>query len=287
MAGTLSKFDVTTGQQLSSVPITNANGGGAIGLTGMAVNPLTNILYGVSVVKTKSGGNTVAGSLLTIDPTTGKATVLGRLTLNTVSLQVSDIAFAPDGTLYGWEAQVPTDMSGSPLQSYQLATINITPGSNAGHMTNVGGGTQSSTAGGGLALSPTNSNVFYLSNSGTDPDFGTLDSVNRSTGTITTGPSISGAPKNGTLNSMKFFGNTLYAVNSSIDPNEVNESGQPDENHLVTVNLVNGAVTDLFRIPFNNVDAMVFLPVPEPSTLGLLVFGAVGSVALLIYRRRR
>jgi hypothetical protein len=86
---------------------------------------------------------------------------------------------------------------------------------------------------------------------------------------------------------MKFFGNTLYAVNSSLDPNEVNENNQPDENHLVTINLVNGAVTDVFRIPFNNVDAMVFLPVPEPSTLGLLVFSAVSSAALLIYGRRR
>jgi hypothetical protein len=114
-----------------------------------------------------------------------------------------------------------------------------------------------------------------------------LDTVDRITGAITQGPAITGAPKTASMNALAFFGNTLYASNSSQVSTEVNENGQPDEVHLVTINLVNGAVTDLFRFPFNNVDAIAFAPVPEPSTLGLLVLGAMGSGALLIYRRRR
>src|SRR4051812_4985706 len=136
VAGTLYKFDVSSGQQLSSIPVTNASGGGAIGLTGMAVNPLNGTLYGVSVTKTISGGNTVGGGLFTINTTTGKATLLGALKLGGGASQVGDIAFSADGTLYGWESRDP----------FSLCTISLT--GTVGTMTTIGNSGSATTSGG-------------------------------------------------------------------------------------------------------------------------------------------
>ena len=276
-AGTLYKFNLSTGQQLSSVPITNVSGNGAIGVTGLAFNPVNGVLYGVSVNNTDLG-NTVASSLLTINPTTGKATVLGRLTLGSAFAPVSDISFAPDGTLYAWEARSP----------FSLATVGLS-GAQTAKLTTVGNSGLAGTSGGGLALDPSDPNKFYLAPMGADPDFGaTLDTVNRQTGARTTGPALTGAPKLGSINSMAFFGNTLYAVNSSQDPEEVNDNDNlPDEIHIVTINLVNGAVNDLFRVKIANIDAIAFAQIPEPSTIALLVSSAAGAAALRFYRRRK
>src|SRR5205085_4413632 len=125
---------------LSSVPITNASGGGALGITGLAFNPMTGVLYGVTV-RDVTGGNTVAGSLVTIDPNTGVATVIGALGFDASShpLAAGDISFAADGTLYGWESRSP----------FSLCTINLTTGA----LSTVGSSGLSSTTGGGLAFS--------------------------------------------------------------------------------------------------------------------------------------
>ncbi|HJT82258.1 MAG TPA: PEP-CTERM sorting domain-containing protein [Chthoniobacterales bacterium] len=274
--GTLYRYNASTGQQLSAVPITNVSGNGAIGVTGLAFNPLNGLLYGVSV-HSVAAGNTVASSLLTINPTTGKATVLGALTLGAASAPVSDIAFASDGTLYGWEARSP----------FSLATIGLS-GAQTGKLTTIGNAGIGFTTGGGLALSPTDPNTFYVSATGADPDFGgRLSLINRQTGAGTAGPSLTGAPKLGSINAMAFFGNTLYGVNSSQDPEELGDDNLPDEIHIVTINLVNGAVHDLFRVKVFNLDAIAFAQIPEPSTVALLATGAVGAVALRFRRRRK
>src|SRR5437764_11843863 len=70
IAGTLYQVNSTNGDLISSVPITNASGGGAIGITGLAFNPLNGTLYGVTVRDTSNaatGGNTVSASLVTIN----------------------------------------------------------------------------------------------------------------------------------------------------------------------------------------------------------------------------
>ena len=291
-AGSLYTFDVATGSELSApVAITNASGGGGIGITGLAFNPVTGDLFGVTVRDTSSG-NTVAASLVKIDPATGVATVIGALGFDTNQqpLAVGDISFSADGTLYGWEARSP----------FSLATINLTTGA----LSTVGPSAFTTTVGGGLAFSPVATpdgkaaGTLYLSATGASPapspspsnnTRGTLDTVNRNTGAVTKGVTLSGAPndfgpfpsQNGSINALAFDASgVLYGANS--------DQFAPSSVDLVTINLVTGAIIDLFGLP-NNTDAIAFKfePVPEPSTVGLLIFGAVGSAGLLYYRRRR
>jgi len=274
-AGTLYQVNSTNGDVLSMVNITNANGGGAIGITGLAFNPLNGTLYGVTVrdvTDAATGGNTVSGSLVTINTTTGAATVIGSFGNNQA---IGDIAFSASGNLYGWEARTP----------FSLATISLT----TGVATTIGNSGSTNTTGGGLAIDPTTGKA-YVSFTGATPGAtrGTLDQVNLGTGAVTVGPALSGAPNdfggqqgNGTMNSLAFNSSgVLYAANS--------DQLSPANVELVTINLVSGAVTDLFGLP-ENTDAIAFrlTPVPEPSTAGLILFGAVGATAVGFYRRRR
>src|SRR5437763_13942664 len=64
-AGTLYQVNSSNADLISSVPITNASGGGNIGITGLAFNPVDGTLYGVTVRDT-TNGNTVSASLVTI-----------------------------------------------------------------------------------------------------------------------------------------------------------------------------------------------------------------------------
>ena len=273
-AGTLYQFNVATQTQTSSVAITNASGGGAIGVTALAFNPTNGILYGVSSRST-ANGNTLASTLLTIDPVTGVATVIAPLSGSGTTPGVGDATFASDGTLYGLETQ----------GTLSLATITLS-GPNAGHLNTIGNSGLTNILGDGIALSPTDSNTIYSSNSGVDPSVpGTLDTFNRTTGALTTGPTMTGAPfPLGSLNALAFFGNTLYGSNSNqhnpqdtLDPNVVD---------LVTINVVSGAIHTEFQLP-QFTDAIAFAPVPEPSAVSLLILGAAGSAGIAIRRRRR
>ncbi|MFL6514648.1 MAG: PEP-CTERM sorting domain-containing protein, partial [Chthoniobacterales bacterium] len=190
------------------------------------------------------------------------------------SQAIGDIAFASNGTLYGWEARSP----------FSLATISLTTGA----VTTIGNSGSNNTTGGGLAIDPTTGKA-YVSFTGATPGTtrGTLDQVNLGTGAVTVGPALSGAPNdfggvqgNGSMNSLAFNSSgVLYAANS--------DQQLPSSVELVTINLVSGAVTDLFGLP-DNTDAIAFqlTAVPEPSTTGLILFGAVGAAAVGFYRRR-
>jgi PEP-CTERM motif-containing protein len=276
-AGTLYQVDSSDGDELASVPITNANGGGLIGITGLAFNPLNGTLYGVTV-RDSTAGNTVSASLVTINTTTGVATVVGSLGSNQA---IGDISFAANGTLYGWEARSP----------FSLATINLTTGA----ATTVGSSGTSNTTGGGLAINPTTGNAYVsftgAASSGPNPPDaarGTLDRVNLANGSITIGPTLTGAPNdfggnqdNGTFNSLAFNSSgVLFGANS--------DQLLPANVELVTIDLVTGAVTDLFGLP-ENTDAIAFqlTAVPEPSTAGLILLGAIGAAVLGYYRRQR
>ncbi|MFL6514738.1 MAG: hypothetical protein ACJ8M1_06925, partial [Chthoniobacterales bacterium] len=193
-AGTLYQVNSSNADLISSVPITNASGGGNIGITGLAFNPVDGTLYGVTVRDT-ANGNTVSASLVTINTTTGVATVIGSLGNGQA---IGDIAFASNGTLYGWEARNP----------FSLATISLTTGA----VTTVGSSGSNNTTGGGLAIDPTTGKA-YVSFTGATPGTtrGTLDQVNLGTGAITVGPALSGAPNdfggvqgNGSMNSLAF-----------------------------------------------------------------------------------
>src|SRR4051812_20060964 len=71
---------------------------GAIGLTGLAFNPLNGVLYGITGLESPNDKR----ALVTINPATGAATLIGTLTdpsFGTTGL--TDITFRSDGTLFG------------------------------------------------------------------------------------------------------------------------------------------------------------------------------------------
>ena len=266
IGGELYVVDIATETQTLIGDITNANGGGAIGITGLAFNPMTDTLYGVTVNST-TGGNTVVRSLVTIDPLTAVATVIGSLG----SAPLGDIAFRADGTLFGFQGQNPFD----------LVTINLSTGA----VTPVGDSGIAATdnpQGGGLEFS--SSGALFLSIHGAD---GSLDTVNAANGAVTIGPTMSGADyeQPGTWAAFTLDNQgIMYGANSGPFANGI--SG-PVSVSLATINLVNGAVTALFPLP-ESTDAIAWhlTPVPEASTTAMLALGGAGGIALAAYRRR-
>jgi hypothetical protein len=83
----LYRLDPTTGAVTSIGPT------GGYALTGLAVHPTTDVLYGV----TTPNSPTSPESLVTLSVTTGAATLVGEM-----SNTVADITFASDGRLFGW-----------------------------------------------------------------------------------------------------------------------------------------------------------------------------------------
>jgi hypothetical protein len=116
VAGNLYKIDPMTAAATLVGPITNASGGGAIGLTGLDFDPISGTLYGITA-NGIFGGNTVSSNLVTIDPITGVATVIGSL-----GRANSDISFQSDGTLFGFQA------GGGSGSNPAMTTINLSTG---------------------------------------------------------------------------------------------------------------------------------------------------------------
>lgn len=262
IAGELYVVDIATEVETLIGPITNGPGGGGIGLTGIAFNPITDTLYGVTV-NNITNGNTVRNSLVIIDPLTAIATVIGPL-----GSGISDISFAPDGTLYGFET--------SPnVEPRSLMTIALM-GPNAGMATPVGATDLTSSFGGGLAFSP--SGALYLSATGV---IGTLDTLELD-GDRISGPTLMNAPlEPGAIGALAFDDQgTLYGANN-------NGTGTtPVDAFLVRIDL-NGVIGDNFPLP-DNTDAIAWrlTPVPEASTTAMLMLGGAGCVALGFLRRR-
>jgi uncharacterized protein DUF6923/exosortase sorting signal-containing protein len=225
-------------------------GASPIGLTGLAVNPITGVLYGV----TTNDGNSPNHALVTINQTTGGAVLVGDL-----GVVVSDIAFASNGVLYGW-------VGGS---TNRLATINLSTGlATQLGPSGVAGGTPCANGGNGLSFA---NGVLYVAPKGVT---GNLYSVNTTTGALTAGPVMSGAPVTscGALDAMATSpSGVLFAI-------DTNRSVSPTTNALVTVNPTTGAITQVgvINLP-GDADALAFAtlvaPVPAVSTWGLVGLG--------------
>jgi hypothetical protein len=274
--GTLFTFDTTTGTQTSSHTLTVAGDPTKpIGLTGIAFNPLSGTLFGVTVRKTDFG---LDRSLVMIDPNTGNVTVIGAL--GTV---VSDIAFTSSGALYGF--------TGQSAATHSLLSINPMTGA----VTAIGDTGLSATYGGGLAIS--RSGTFFLSATGaadrtaslTDHQ-GTLDALNPTTGARTQGPQLTGASFS-PVEDINTVANPAFGAlafdNNGVLWGSYGDSGSPSTVVLGTINIISGTITNHFFLP-GNTDAIAFQPnvIPEPSTITLLVLGVTGAAALGIYRRR-
>jgi len=225
------------------------------GVTGLAFSPVTGLLYG----STANADPATAAKLISINPLSGLVTVIGdfNVTGGGVGSTMADIAFDSSGNLYGIGSK------GGP----QLYSINIL----TGQATIVGAGSGlTSTTGGGLAISP--SSVFF--GTPTASRFGTYDSTTGAYSNIANPVK----PGGGAYAALDFSGNVLYGLNSG--------TGSPPPTHLVTIDTVTGAVTDLgLSVPA--LDAIAFLQVvPEPGTMTLLLAGIMLGVVAKKQRRQ-
>jgi hypothetical protein len=233
-------------------------GAGAIGLTGMAFNPLNGILYGITGLESPTSPR----SLVTINSGTGAATVIGTLTSSFGTTGLSDISFRSDGTLFG-------------ISPGTLYTINL----GTAALTSIGS-TGENPPGGGLAFNP--AGTLYSAGSAV----GTVDTLNTTTGARTVGPTMTNSPHAGTLgarNALAFnSANVLYGT----DSDRAQNGATTVTVNLVTINTTTGVVTNIGVLP-NDVDAIAFGPaVPEPSTVVLLGAGAIIMGGLLQRRVR-
>jgi hypothetical protein len=256
-AANLYILDTATGGVISTV--------GPIGfaVTGMSFSPTTGLLYGVTAPRSSA-----ARDLITINPATGAGTLVGSL-----GVSMEDVAFAKDGTLYGWSGRIGGANSSS------LFRINVATGA----ATKVGP-SGITDVGVGFSISPTG--TPFLAASGAS---GALRTVDLTTGAVTPVATLSGAPfPKGSIDAFAFdAGGTLFGVNlNDIGPGQ--PGPLPDAAFLVSVNPETGAITPLGpTVP--GLDAIAIAPsifVPEPSTFALLGLGAAGLAGWRRWRRR-
>jgi hypothetical protein len=249
LAGALYTVNLGTGSATFVAPI-KLNGSLPIGVTGMAAQPSSGIFFGI----TSPLASDLPQSLVTIDPTTGKATLVGAL-----KFAGSDISFNRAGILYTW----------LPATS-QLGTVNTETGA----VTPIGiAGPPSSPA--GLAID--SGGIAYITPKGAA---GSLDTVDIATGTLKTGPPLTGAPFPSVINSMTFTpSGLLLAVNSN--------AGAPAHTRLVTINTATGVVSNIGTLP-DDTDALTFAQGPTRGQPGTGYSGqsialmALAVVALLL-----
>jgi len=114
-AGSLYTIDPTTGvATLVHAFVGASNASLTYGVNGLAFQPGTGTLYGTTSPDSPNSGD----SLVTINPTTGQVTVIGP---SGTGFPYASIAFAPNGTLYGW-------LIGSGATTVSAATVNLTTG---------------------------------------------------------------------------------------------------------------------------------------------------------------
>ena len=223
-----------------------------IGVTGMAVHPSTGVLYGITSEQSPNSPR----SLVTLDPTSGAATIVGDL-----GRIGSDIAFDAKGVLYVW---LPAT---SQLGTVDLSNATVTPIGKPGPAGSPAG----------IAIDP--SGMVYVTSKGAS---GTLDNVDLATGALQVGPALTGAPFSTQINSMSFSpSGLLLAVNSN--------GGSPANTRLVTINTATGAVATIGALP-DDTDALAFTGggpnlAPTLSTMspgGRVVIAVVSTVLIFL-----
>jgi len=216
-------------------------------VTGLSFHPGTGILFGVT-------GNEYSPSrrLMTIDPLTAQAVILGTIGVTSTEA-ASDIAFAADGTLFGWTVR------GGPL---------VVIDSSDGVRTPIGSA-MNGTGGNGLAFTP--DGTLFLAGPTAE---GSLYTVNPETGTLTPVIGLSNVPEGfGSINAMASDSTGVLFV-----------TGRGSGHQLATIDRVTGVMNTVGELAFES-DALAFVAIPEPSTVTLLVLG-LGLFVLAMRRRR-
>lgn len=254
LGGSLYTVDTDTGTARIVAPLRLK--GQPIGLRGVAIHPKTRVFYGI----TAGLAANIARSLVTIEPHTGNATLIGSL-----GITGSDINFDAKGTLYIWL----TDLN-------QLGTVDL--GTGVAKPIADSGITQ--TIGGGFAIDAKGHALLSATSAA-----GTLDTVDLETGRVATGPHLVGAPFVSAITAMDFApnGHDLYAVNSNL--------GAPSSAALVRIDPTSGVVKAIGMLP-NDTSAVTFGVESDVGagtvtvrmwTLVGLALVAVGAIAFALY----
>jgi hypothetical protein len=261
--GQLYILDPATGGVLREIGPLNDAAGRNYPMSGMAFHPLTKVLYGATHYSPTADPATVS-KLVTINPDTAEVNVIGSF-FPGYPWTMTDLAFYPTGELSGIG-------SFGPPQKYDIDV-------------NTGVATRSyvlgeflSTEGGGVAVRE-GLNVFadtYVTP--TADEFAVYEWVwycaHSYCSPVSRYTSISNPDKptgGGNYGALDFDGDVLYGLN--VGP------GSPPQTHLVTINRITGAVTDIGR-SVDGLEAIAF--VPEPATLVLWTLG----FATLAHRKR-
>jgi hypothetical protein len=222
VGGAIYTVDLKT-QHSSLVAPVRIGGAIPIGLTGLTVHPKTGVFYGI----TGGVSPNLPKSLVTIDPRTGNATLVGSL-----GFSGADIRFDGKGTLYVWL-----------IDKNCLGTVDL----GTGAAKPIESTNYQQTLGGGIAVN--REGVVYIS---ANSSAGSLDSYDPRENKLTTGPTLRGAPFVSSLGSMAFGDDgILYGVNSNL--------GTPAKTRLITVDPKTGEVRDIMALP-DDVDSIAFAP---------------------------
>jgi hypothetical protein len=263
VGGALYSVDLTDHHSSLVAPV-RLGGALPIGLTGLAVHPKTGVFYGI----TGGVSPNLPKSLVTIDPRTGNATLVGKL-----GLAGADIRFDEKGTLYVWL-----------IDRNCLGVVDL----GTGAAKPLPGSTYEQTLGGGIAVN--HEGLVYIS---ANSPGGTLDVYDPRDGKVSAGPQMRGAPYVSSINSMAFgTDGVLYAVNSIL--------GTPAKTRLISIDVKTGEVKDVMGLP-EDVDSLAFGPVVgrDGSTdaarnrhlaiggIGVAIGFVLGLGAAFAFRRRR
>ncbi|HXF79595.1 MAG TPA: hypothetical protein VN598_12075 [Usitatibacter sp.] len=219
-------------------------GSRAVGVAGLSFHPKSGVLYGITSEQSPNEPH----SLVTIDPDTGAATLIGDL-----GYIASDASFNSKGTLYVW------------LQTTsQLGTVDLATGA----VTRIGRPRPAGTPS-GMAIDP--NDMIYVTAKGAS---GTLDNVDTVTGDLQVGAPLTGAPFSTQINSMSFSpSGLLLAINSN--------GGSPAASRLVTINTATGAVATIGNLPDDS-DALAFQTSPGANLAPTLQAMSPGGRVVII-----
>jgi PKD repeat protein len=226
----LHRIDVATG---------TANPVGPVGfaVTGLAVDPVTNVLYGATARLSPAA----PFSLVRLDRATGAGTLVTPFSSNTgVGTTLADIAFDDTGQLWGWNRE--TD---------DLYRVDAT----TGVVTRIGA-SGLSTSGCGLAFA---AGARYIAGEGND---GPLRLVDRVTGTTSVVGMLTGAPgpSGSPVSAMAARADgTLFGVVLDARSGNANVPAS-----LVTIDRATAAVATIGRT-VNRLDAIAFEPLRSPT----------------------
>ena len=255
-AGTLYLIDPATGAAKAIGPLRIQ--GRPIGITGLAVHPKTGVIYGITAGSSPNNRN----SLVTIDPNTAEATLIGQM-----RVAGSDITFDNDGNLFMW---LP--------DTNQVGRINLA----SGRVTALGEIGDSRRLEGGIAF---DGQKLVVTPSGAT---GPIEFRDLSSGAVTLGPMLANAPYLSSMNSLAVSPRgELYGINSNM--------GSPAHTALVKVDMHNGIVTQIGPLP-EDTDCLAFVDAPRASFIGnqtpanLVLGGSIAAAAVLgvlIWMRER